>query len=338
MTAPQLAAAPYRLVWDDFSDGFAASEPRARWSYLTLGSHVADDGAVTTSQAGLRAVSSGTNPHTGEPAFTGTLAPEPANPAGLSGTLDHVKWLAQSTHLASTGKPGFDAVPGQALTFEMNMSARTFGTAGHPFGEHVIDPETDLRLAAAAMVCSDPETFLVHGFFLTNRQIYAYYERLPFARRTLGNYAAFSYAVPVARRTPAQWHDLAIRYDRAAGVVRWLVGGAAVFQVDQLGRRLVSRDHLVLDHGGEEAPVLPAQLNPGMGMFSILDGRWPGTGNRGLVRISAAESYYFDPARGEPYPQHFADEQSLAASRLFGQGAELRVARVTVSSAAPGSG
>lgn len=62
MTISQLAAAPYRLAWDDFTEGFAVSGPRARWSYVTLGPCVADDGAVTTSATGLRVVSSGAHP------------------------------------------------------------------------------------------------------------------------------------------------------------------------------------------------------------------------------------------------------------------------------------
>jgi len=329
MTAPKRDAAPYQ--WDDFGDGFTVAEPGARWSYQSAGPHVADDGVATTTAAGLRVVSSGTDPRTGEPAFVRTLAPEPENPAGLPGTLDHVKWLVHATHVASTGKPGFDAVPGERLTFEMTVSGRTYGTARHPFGTHVADPDTDLRLAAVAVNCYDQETFLVFDFFLTNGQIYAVYERLPFARQALGNYAAFTYAVPVATRTPADWHDLAISYDRGSGVVRWLVDGSEAFRVDRLGCHLASREYLVLDHGGVQSPALPAQLNCGMGMFTMLDAALPGTDGTGLVRVSAADGYYVDPVGGEPHQQRFVDEKSLAANRLFGQGAELLVARVTVS-------
>jgi hypothetical protein len=71
------------------------------------------------------------------------------------------------------------------------------------------------------------------------------------------------------------------------------------------------------------APVLPVQLNCGMAMFTLLDASSPGTGGNGLVRVSAAADYYFDPASGEPHPQRFVDEQSLAANRLFGQDTEL---------------
>jgi hypothetical protein len=147
-----------------------------------------------------------------------------------------------------------------------------------------------------------------------------------------GNYAAFSYAVPLARRAPAGWHDLAISYDRAAGVVRWLIDGREAFAVDRLGRHLASREHLVLDHGGVEKDVAPAQLNCGMGLFTLLDARLPGDVGRGLVRLCAPDAFYVDPARGAPHRQRFVDDESSPGGRLFGQGAALSVARVTVSS------
>jgi Family of unknown function (DUF6081) len=336
VTISQLAAAPYRLVWDDFTDGFAVSGPRARWSYVTLGPYVANDGAITTSATGLRVVSSGAHPQTGDPAFVRTRAP--SNPAGPPGTVDHVKWLTLSTHVAATGQPGFDAVPGQVLTLEITASGRTYGTTQHPFDQHVTDPEGDPRLAAAGVNMTDEETGLNFCFFLTNKQIYVYYARRGTAREQFGNYAAFGYAIPVARRTSADWHDLAIRYDRAAGIANWFVDGSEAFRVDRIGGYLASREYLVIDHGGADSPVLPAQLNCGMGMYTLLDASRPGTGGSGLVRIDATESYYFDPGCGQPHRQCFADEESLAANRLFGQGAELLVSHVTVSSAPIRSG
>jgi hypothetical protein len=324
------------LVWDDFSDGLAISGPQASWSYQALGAHVADDGVASTAAAGLRVVASGTHPQTGAPAFVRTMAPETENPAGLPGLLDHAKWLVQSTHVASTGQRGFDVVSGQRLSFEITASGRTHGTALHPFGKHVTDPGTDLRLAGAAVNCYDPETSLVFSFFFTNGQLYAFYERLPFARRALGSYASFSYAVPVATRNPADLHHLAISYDRSAGVVSWLIDQTEVFRVDQPGSYLASNEHLLLDHGGVESSVSPAQLNCGMGLFTLLDAGWPGSGGTGLVRLSAAQGFYIDPVAGSAHPQRFVDERSLAANRLFGQGAELSVSRVTVSSTPPG--
>ncbi len=97
------ARSPYRIVWDDFRNGFSTSGPDARWSYVTVGSYVANDGVITTSQHGLQVVSSGRKHDTGQPAFVHTVAHEEDNGHGLPGTLDHVKWLAFTNHTASTG-------------------------------------------------------------------------------------------------------------------------------------------------------------------------------------------------------------------------------------------
>ncbi|GAB1644478.1 DUF6081 family protein [Krasilnikovia sp. MM14-A1259] len=317
-------------VWDDFRDGFRTAGPDARWFHTTAGPHVADDGIVDPTADGLRVVSGGRHPRTGEPAFTRTVAPEPPDGAGLPGVLDHVKWLVYAQHQSSAGVPGFDAVPGRVLSCSALLSGRTYGTAGHPFGAAVRDPDDDLRLATAAINAFDPETYLVFDFFLTNKRVYAFYERLPFARAALGDYAAFSYGVPVADRAPDDEHRVEIAYDRAAGTVRWLLDGREVLRVDRIGHHLPGREHLVLDHGGTETVVGPRQLNFGMGLLSLLDGAAPGHSAQGLVKLSGQPGFYHDPVAGPPHPQAFVDERSAESSRLFGQGAELRVRRFAI--------
>lgn len=320
-----------RLWHDDFRDGFVTEGPEARWGHLVAGDYAADDGVVRTSpRHGLHVVASGTHPTTGEPAFVRTIGQEDDNGSGLPGTLDHAKWFAFPDHTASSGLPGFDAPPGRALTCEVRLAARTYGTRGHPFGRDVVDHDRDLRLASAGVIVVDPETATVFDFFLTDEQVFAFYERLPDARATLGHYAAFTYVIPVARRSPHHWHDLAITYDRAAGTVRWLVDGDDVFRVDRLGHRLDSRRHLAIDLGGTEQLVEPRQLQCGLGLLTLLDGALPG--RPGLVRLSSATPFYFDPQAGEPAPQVFRDEDSKEPHRLFGQGAGLSVSRFVVSS------
>jgi hypothetical protein len=87
---------------------------------------------------------------------------------------------------------------------------------------------------------------------------------------------------------------------------------------------------VLLDHGGQEGPVSPNQLDCGIGMFTLLDAYGPGA--KELVRLSSAPDFYFDPQQGEPAPASFVDDNSLESSRLFGQGAELRVAKTVVAS------
>lgn len=319
-----------KTLWeDDFRGGLSAGGPDARWRFVQPTAElVADDGVVTFGRDGLRLVASGRNPTTREPAFTRTVPSEVDNPGGLPGFVDHAKWITYVNRQASSGFQGFDAEPGRVLSCEATISGRTYGTGGHPFGDAVRDPEDDLRLAGAMLNCIDMETSVAVDFILTNKRVYAYYGRTNFARRQLGRYAAFAHNVPVADRSPDDSHRVRIAYDRGAGVVRWLLEGEEVLRVDRIGHRL-GRDTLTLDEGGEQSIVEPRQLSFGMGLLALLDGSWP-TG-RGLVRLSRATTYY-RPDAGEPAEQSFVDENSRGSSRLFGQGAELRVAGFTVSS------
>lgn len=320
------AALPYIVRWDDFQRGFSVDGPDARWFYFAAGSYVGNDGIIHTDRLGLHVISTGRNAVTGDPAFTRTIGQEHEN-GGLPGALDHVKWLAFMSNTASTGFPGFDAVPGRTLSCDVVMRGQTTGTQFHPFGGHVIDAQDDLRLASLAQVAIDFESYMVFDFFVTNRRIYAYYERLPFGRTPAHNYAAFAFAVPVADRRPGDMHRLRIAYSRSSGVTRWLVDGREVYRVDRIGR-LIDRAHMKIDLGGTEEDVSPRQLDCGMGTFTLLDGHRPP--DIGLVRLS--ESPYFNPLFGKPVPGSFADSLSLTSNRLFGQGARLNVWLYVVSS------
>ena len=319
---PAAAKPATTLFADDFRGGFDATG--GDWAYFEFPGFVADDGTETTSAAGLRVRAR---------RFTKTV-PQETGPDSLAGGLDHVKWLVFADRTTAAGLPGFAAPEGRELAVAATLSARTFGTKHHPFGGAVEDPGRDLRLACCALNGFDVASWMVFDLLLTNERIFAVYERLPFGRGPggLGAYASFTFQVPVAERRPGDEHELGIAYDRSAGTVRWLVGGEERFRVDRIGR-LVDRKYMTIDHGGAEEDVAPAQLGFGMGMFTLLDGRLPS--GEALVRLSTAPDFYFDPAAGEPVPQAFVDEESRRRSRLFGQGAELRVRRYVVESRPP---
>ncbi|EWC60655.1 hypothetical protein UO65_4079 [Actinokineospora spheciospongiae] len=323
--------APFRVVWDDFSRGLRTEGPDAKWVHLPFGPTTGRDGVITTSPRGLRVRSSGINPATGEPAFTATVAQD--DPGGFPGTLDHVKWLVYANRTSSGGTLGFDTGPGYELSCETNLSGRTYGVGRHPFGARVPSAEDDPRLASAALAMQDLATDVAFEFALTNESVYAYYERLPNSRGALGNYASFLYAIPVGRRSPDQTHHLRLAHDHSRGLVRWFLDGREVFRLDRIGHHLppALRRHLVQDHGGVEETVRPDQLAVGMGLFNFLDGAAPGRPGSGLVRLSTATDYYYDPVTGPPTPLTFADDRSLEANRLFGQGASLRMDRLVVA-------
>ncbi|WP_406346642.1 DUF6081 family protein [Streptomyces sp. NBC_00648] len=329
MTQPTTADST--VLWrDDFAEGLRASGPAAPWRFVQANAeHIADDAVITTNGDGLRLVSCGRNPRTGEPAFTRTVPRESGEPGSIPGFADHAKWIAYVNRQSSARFQGFDAEPGRVLSVEATVSGRTYGTSGHPFGDAVSDPDDDLRLAGAMLNSIDPETSVAFDFILTNKAVHAFYGRTNFARRHLGGYGSFANTVPLAPRSPGDRHRVRISYDRTAGTVRWLLEGEVVLTVDRIGHPL-GRDTLTLDEGGTPALVEPRQLSFGMGMLSLLDGSWP-TG-KGLVRLSRATTYY-RPDRGAPVEQSFVDEDSRDASRLFGQGAELTISGFTVTSA-----
>lgn len=314
-TVNNTGAYTYDLVWDDFSAGFATGGPGAKWTPRPVGPFPQGDGVAETCSRGLNVVPTGTNPRTGEPAFAWTTGQEHD---GGEGPADHAKWYAMTAHTATSGMPGFDVPKGHTLAFRTRMSGRVFGVGDHPFGAAVPDPQTDLRPAAAAFSVIDVETLTLFDIFITNRRLYAFYERLPAPG---ARYAAFSHAMPVADRVPNQWHDLEIRFDEAAGAVTWLVDGRIVRRVDRLGRRPEDRTHLLIDLGGSDEEVAPRQLAGALGLFAILDGKGPD--GRGLVRLTDAPNCYYAPDLGAPHPQRFVDEESLPENRLWGQGARL---------------
>lgn len=324
--------AAYSMKWDDFSNGFSP----AKWFPFSAGPFVGSDGTVSTSNKGLYVKAPGVNPITGQPMFTLTVGQENDpidNPFGLPGGFDHVKWLYYALNFSSVGFPGFDAVPGQELTFETWIGGRSYGNEQNPFGSAVADPDDDVRLAAPAMNTIDLESFLVSDFFLTNKRIYALYERLPFGRGVYGNgpnYAAFTYAIPVATRNPGQMHHLSIAYNRSAGTMRWLIDDIEVFRVDHLGHRLPSRQYMILDHGGVEEDVVCRQRDVGFGTFTLLDGGTPA--EQALVQLSSVPGFYYSTASGQPTGQTFFDPLGLHGSRLWGEGADLSVKKVQVSS------
>ncbi len=317
-----------RMVYDDFKNGFSANTPTSKWFYFSAGPFVGNGGIESTSGHGLSVRASGTNSVTGEPAFDKTLAPDSQN-GGLPGGIDHVKWLVYATHPATSGFPGFDAIPGKEVACEWRLGGRTYGNRFQPFGNNVLDPNDDLRLSAYAANTIDLETFMVFDWFVTNETIYAFYERLPFGRGpVLGNYAAFSFNIPVGKTHPGQQHHFKTAYDRTNNRVRWVLDGKEVYSVSRLGF-LIDRKYMTLDHGGTETNVQPRQLLCGMGMFTLLDAHLPS--KIGLVKVSDSPGFYFNPELGQPNPETFVDPNSNLGSRLFGQGASFHVKHSVVS-------
>jgi hypothetical protein len=290
---------PQTLLRDEFRQGLDLTNTWALTRFPP--SLLADDGIASTSNQGLHVKAAGTNPLSGEPAFS------KASP----GESDHVKWMADTQHLSSNSVPGFDAIPGQELRCTMWARGRTFGTAAHPFGSAVSNPHTDMRLASFAMNTIDLETGMVFDVWMTDTAIYPYYERLNLSGAA--TYRAFSSVFPPVSRVPGEQVKVTVAYDRGAGVVRWLVDDIEVGHVRNVGLPAAGAT-TIIDHGGTPTAAAPRQLNCGMALFTLLDGGLP-PARTGLV--SLAEPYTFPTA-------------FVGGPSVFGQGAEMCVARFEV--------
>lgn len=170
--------------------------------------------------------------------------------------------MADTEHTSSNAYPGFDAVPGEMLSFTMWGSGQTFATASHPFGAAVIHPQSDLRLASFAMNVIDYQTGMVFDTWQTNTRIYPYYERL----ETSGpaRYPRFSSVFPGVPRSPDGEAKLSLVYNRSAGVVRWIINDREAARVDRIG--FPSADAIMLiDRGRRPQSAAPRQLKCGMG-------------------------------------------------------------------------
>lgn len=292
------------LFSDDFSSGLEG------WDFSRFGSFVCDDGIITKDN-GLHVVPKGVNASTGEPAFS----------LSLPGVMDHIKWAMNARSNSSTGFPGFETPSSGSLVMKCTLGGSVYGVSSHPFGSAVRNPSADFRLASIAMVNMDPESNVVLDFFLTEKLIYAVYERTPLGREKLGNYASFSYAVPVQERSNGDVHELEIVYSASLNSASWRVDGREVYSVTGLGRRIEEK-YMFIDAGGEEMEVRPRQFTSGLGLFSILDGSL--AGGPALVNIAGGSDLNS--------ASDYVDSEGLEKNKLFGQGAELVCQRFTVSS------
>ncbi|ACU75330.1 conserved hypothetical protein [Catenulispora acidiphila DSM 44928] len=245
-------AASWRVVFrDDFRAGSALAP--GSWRLRPAGAGLPDgDGVVSTGSAGLVVVPAHTDPDTGEPAFSPTDGP--------LGEMDHLRWAA----FADVPPP--DAAGRTEVS--ATISAQGFGLDRHPYGDSVPDPHRELKCGAAVLICVDRPTGIVLDFIVTDRCVFAVYERLAFPGT---DWAGFSYAVPVLDREPGDHHDLAILYDAPAGTARWSVGGEQVLAVDELGLRLPGEQAARFakrDNGLRAQIAVPAQFSFGLGVFT----------------------------------------------------------------------
>jgi hypothetical protein len=250
-------AAESRLFKEDFAHGLDCAGSTAKWVLRPTPTRPQGDGVAVTSPAGLVVTPTATDPATGLPAF--------ARDSDQAASAGHLRWAAFANRLAGSGVIGFALPERGVLTARMTLSAELYNVAGHPYGAQVADPDRSLLCGMAAMICVDLQSGLVFDFALTNRVVWALYERLP---RPGAGHGTFSYAIPVAERDCGSVHQFAISVDAAAGQARWSLDGVQVFATGEIGRRLASSEYLVRQTEGPDERVAPRQVSLGFGLFA----------------------------------------------------------------------
>lgn len=242
-------------------------------------------------------------------------------PQGPAGGLDHVKCLQYVKNPAPPGnKKG-------TVSVSATIGCENFGLDEHPFpAGYVTNANDDLRLGACALNSVDFDTMIVADMFMTNEGVYAFYERLPFARTTTDNYRAYSQTKRVASRVPSQLHDLKIEYDSKQKTLSWFLDGSRVMFVYLIGYPSPDPEVVtMLDHGGDDTNVAPASFRYGFGSFTLLDMQdYHNPNNTSLVRLN--------DNTGPDYvtPNSFYDDISLEENRLWGQGTIMKVSKFKI--------
>lgn len=260
------------LFYDDFSSGFIPETAGSPYTYFSApagGLFAANDaaGGVT---AGYQSLTINSTP------FRYT------DPTGL----DHVKYLVFQRRPYNAPKKGAEIIYEGVISVQQTglsvIPQVLQSTSGGITGVNNVN--SDIRLASAAINCLDPETLMVFDFLVSNEDIYAFYERLPFNRTEWGgsgpNYIGFSHAIPVAKRDSADpgndFVKLAIAYNYKGNYIRWIINDVEVFKVNRIGYPL-ERKYRILEHnnvGQISSParlIRPTQLQYGFGTLSLMD-------------------------------------------------------------------
>lgn len=339
----------FTLFYDDFRCGFFPGRPQSSYNFLSIPSAglISSNDAAGGVSASFQSLIINSTPFT----FT------------TNNGNDHVKFLVYQAPY-NAPKRGVEIVYEGILSVQQtgleNIPSSIQATGGSLIGVNNVN--SDIRLAAGGFNCLDPENLIVFDFLISNEDIYAFYERLPFNRTEWGgtgpNYIAFSHGIPVAKRNTADpgndFVKLAIAYNYQDNYVRWIVNDIEVFKVNRLGYPL-ERKYRMLEHntpGVISAPaqlVRPKQLQFGFGTFSLMDmynPQNPGqVNNSALVDLTSGGSLpavnpIVTNVNGRTIPATFILPYSATGNTgftgtNFGQGAILRIKYLTVYLLAP---
>ncbi len=295
--------------------------PNTNWHYFQVGEFIANGGRLITGNMGGFLDTSVYTVSAGQ-----TQVPE----------LDHLKYFIVANRWATVPRGG-------QLVVEWKASAETFRTDQNPFGRKLTF-DNDPRLASAAFVTSDPGSGTSFSFLLTNDRVYIMYSRDPYLRLVLNKpFAAFTYIIPVKMRACSDVHRLRVQFNEARREVAYFVDYRQVFKITSVGTKLSSTLYMTSDYGGYSEQVFPLTIEYGFGSFTSLD-RYPvcykkdigcacsfPTAMEALVNLGEDALFpQYNPHLGSPHPANYYDPTGAYYNRLWGQGSESRIYKLSV--------
>lgn len=321
------------LFLDEFKKSFDPSNPESDYMFFAVPGIVkGDDGKVEIKHGALNISSSPFK-------------------FSLSNGLDHVK------HLSFKKIPFQVPTNGQEIVFETTMSVKQTGLETIPASLLASDPDSmtgiskphsDPRPCCGAFNVVDFTNLIVIDFIITDDQVFALAERLPFNLVKWGGtqlYNSYTHLIPVYKRDQCKdrlddFVDLAISYNYQTATFRWFVNGCEVYRIDNPGHLLESR-YRIIQITPIGAPIHPQvtvrspTLNVGFGTFSLLEAVSPnnkdGVDNPGLVDFSMNGYFpYTDPNAPPGTPLTYLKTYQDLGTTCFGQGCDMRIKRVKV--------
>lgn len=329
------------LFIDNFNGPFDPSNPNSNYMFFSVpGVVTANDGTTSVSGSGL------------------TINSSPFTYSNNT-SLDHVKYLVFR-------KAPFKTQVGlnKEILFEADMSVKQTGLDTIPQQlkaapgtiNGIVDSKIDPRPCCGAFNVVDFNTLLVFDFIITNKMVYALVERLPFNLPEWGGsqtYNAYTHLIPVHAREICENDDplddilkLGISYDYTRGVVKWLIKNKEVFRINNPGKFLDAKYRVtqITPIGQPAYPqhvVRSPDLWVGFGTFSLLEASYPinplNQVNVGLVNFTMGGYFPYADANAAPPDansialNYLADLPQLNNTTVFGQGADLRIKKLKVS-------
>lgn len=298
----------------------------ANWANLfspfTYHDFVADDGTVEPGTSGLTINS---NP------FTSFYQPGPVP------ELDHYKYvlLSNSAYTWQTSEYILEVEFKDATAKVSHTKVKD-----SPFCRDVAT-DNDYRFGSGLFSVYSPETGLIFGFLVTNDRVYGYYDRLPFQREQLGNYAAFTYVFPLKHTKCKKTHDLKIGLDQKYETVTYWIDGHRKMRFGNIGMQW-HHFFMVGDMGGNQVPTFPQSIQIQFGTYALLD-MYPACKDNNdckfpeerMALVNSADVYApkrYNPICGPPAPAVYWEPIGISPRmHLWDQGVVLKVGAIIIS-------